>query len=190
MKISLRASWWSQSAVVFSREPRGARFQLRSPTKRHSLETSPRNTKKKKKRRGFLCCSFAGGQTAELILAQGDFVQTLLEQGRPFEALPFGQNCVLFLILLIFSKLWLSKMTWQVFPVTVGPESTWHHQRNLKGNAAQLTASIDFVTRLCFMCVCAETPSRSLLPTLWCCYYSNMLICLHTWQSLSEDGLF
>lgn len=80
--------------------------------------------KKKKKRRGFLCSSFAGGQTAELILAQGDFVQTLLEQGRPFEALPFGQNCVLFLILLIFSKLWLSKMTWQVFPVTVGPEST------------------------------------------------------------------
>ena len=83
-----------------------------------------KHSKKKKKRKGFLCCSFAGGPTAELILAQGDFVQTLLEQGRPFEALPFGQNCVLFLILLIFSKLWLSKMTWQVFPVTVGPDST------------------------------------------------------------------
>lgn len=37
--------------MVFSREPRGARFQLRSPTKRHSLETSPRNTKKKKKKK-------------------------------------------------------------------------------------------------------------------------------------------
>lgn len=41
--------------MVFSREPRGARFQLRSPTKRHSLETSPRNTKKKRKKEEAFC---------------------------------------------------------------------------------------------------------------------------------------
>ena len=66
--------------------------------------------------------------------APGVLVQTLLGQGLPFEALLFGQNRGLFLILLIFSELWLSKMTWQIFPITVGLTSTQLQQCKLKGN--------------------------------------------------------
>ncbi len=58
------------------------------------------------------------------MLARGDVVQTLLEQGRPYEALLFGQKCSLFLIHFIFSQLQLPEITWQVFCITAALTST------------------------------------------------------------------
>lgn len=42
------------------------------------------------------CCSFERGEPGSTDFGLGEIVQTLSEQGRPFEALLFGQKCVPF----------------------------------------------------------------------------------------------
>lgn len=58
---------------------------------------------------------------------------------RPFEALLLDRTLFRSLILLICSKRWLSKMTWQDFHFTVKPNLTRHHYRHLKGNCCFVT---------------------------------------------------
>lgn len=124
---------------------------------------------KSKKKKKPVCGSFAD--------SSADFGPggTLSKHGQNrvvhLKLLLFGQNCVLFLILLIFSKLWLSEMTWQVFTITVGLASTRHHRCNLKGNTAEFHHS------------------QQLLILWQDSRHANTVICLHT-LCLTEDNLF
>lgn len=74
---------------------------------------------------------------AVLILALGKLSKHCQNRAVHLKLCCLDKSVFHFLILLIFSKLWLSKMTWQVFLITGGPASTWLCQ--LKQNAQKYT---------------------------------------------------
>lgn len=110
--------------------PQGAAFWVTATTKRWLGDDFWEELKS-------LCGWFEGGETAVLIWAWGTLSKHCWNGVVHLKLCCLDKTVFRFLILLIFSKLWLSEMTWQVFPITVGPTSTWHHQCKLKGNAAE-----------------------------------------------------